>query len=71
MNTSGIATAGAILLASLFSFYIVNPIRTLSEAAEALAKGEFGGTPMKTARTDEIGALYNAFGDMAVQLKAR
>ena len=63
--------AGAILLASLFSFYIVNPIRTLSEAAEALAKGEFGGTPMKTARTDEIGALYNAFGDMAVQLKAR
>jgi signal transduction histidine kinase len=65
------STLGAVVLAWLLSFYVVNPIRALSEAADTLARGEFENALAKTKRTDEIGMLHNAFEDMARQLQAR
>jgi len=62
---------GAVILAWLLSFYVANPIRALSEAAENLARGEFENALVKSNRTDEIGMLYGAFGSMAKQLQAR
>jgi signal transduction histidine kinase len=65
------STLGAVVLAWLLSFYVVNPIRALSEAADTLARGEFENALAKTKRTDEIGMLHNAFEEMARQLQAR
>ncbi len=62
---------GAVILAWLLSFYVANPIRALSEAAENLARGEFENALVTSNRTDEIGMLYGAFGSMAKQLQAR
>jgi len=62
---------GAIILSWLLSFYVVNPIRTLSEAANIIAEGNFESALVKSTRTDEIGMLYAAFGDMAKQLQAK
>jgi signal transduction histidine kinase len=62
---------GVVFFAWLFTFYVVRPIKRLGKAARTLGKGEFGGAPIKTERTDEIGALYSAFCDMANQLQAR
>lgn len=61
----------AILLAWLISYYVVHPIRTLSETTNILAKGEFKNKMVMTKRTDEIGVLYHAFEDMARRLQAR
>jgi signal transduction histidine kinase len=61
----------AILLAWLLSYYVVHPIRRLSEAARALAKGEFEKSIIKINRTDEIGVLYHTFENMAKQLQKR
>jgi signal transduction histidine kinase len=62
---------GAVILAWLLSFYVANPIRALSEAADNLARGEFEHALVTSNRTDEIGMLYGAFGSMAKQLQAR
>jgi signal transduction histidine kinase len=62
---------GAVILAWLLSFYVANPIRALSEAAENLARGEFENALVASKRTDEIGMLYGVFGSMAKQLQAR
>ncbi len=61
----------AIACAWLFSYYLVYPIRKLSEAAKILARGEFEKARIETKRMDEIGLLYNAFEDMAKKLEAR
>lgn len=65
------STLGAVALAWIFSFYVANPIRELSEAAENLARGDFKNALVETNRADEIGMLYDAFGSMAKQLQAR
>jgi signal transduction histidine kinase len=65
------SVVGAAILSWLLSYSVVSPIRSLSEAAGALARGEFERAPAKVNRTDEIGKLSNAFGDMARQLQAR
>ncbi len=62
---------GAVVLAWLLSFYVANPIRGLSEAAESLARGDFDNALVESNRSDEIGMLYNAFASMAKQLQAR
>ncbi|RJP69019.1 MAG: HAMP domain-containing protein [Candidatus Abyssobacteria bacterium SURF_17] len=62
---------GAVILAWLLSYYVANPIRKLSQAAENLARGEFEQALVTSNRTDEIGMLYSAFGSMAKQLQAR
>jgi signal transduction histidine kinase len=62
---------GAVVLAWLLSFYVANPIRGLSEAAENLARGDFENALVESNRGDEIGMLYDAFGSMARQLRAR
>ena len=61
----------AVFIAWLISYYIVNPIRTLSQSANILADGEFDKAILKTNRQDEIGVLYKAFSNMASQLKQR
>lgn len=66
-----LSALGAVILAWLLSFSIVGPIRTLSGAADTLARGEFEHAVVRSNRTDEIGTLYNAFVDMARQLQAR
>lgn len=68
---AGLSACGALFLAWLFSHYVVNPIRKLSLAADYLARGEFDRANIKINRADEIGVLYNAFGDMARQLQDR
>jgi signal transduction histidine kinase len=61
----------AVFIAWLISYYVVNPIRTLSLSANILADGEFDKAILKTNRRDEIGFLYKAFSNMASQLKQR
>lgn len=65
------SACAAMIVALLLSFYITRPIRTLSEAADALAGGEFQTAVIKTQRTDEIGVLYHAFQHMAERLRER
>jgi signal transduction histidine kinase len=60
-----------LVLSWLLAYYIVKPIQELGAAAHALERGEFDGGRVMTRRTDEIGALFTAFGDMARQLQAR
>ncbi len=66
-----LATGGALVLAWLLSYYIVNPIRKLNLAAKCLAAGEFDRAHIEMDRADEIGMLVNAFEDMAHQLQDR
>ncbi len=60
----------AIGLSWVLATSVTSPIRTLSEAAEALSRGDFqralGTSPLR--RTDEIGTLDAAFHHMAGQL---
>jgi two-component system NtrC family sensor kinase len=67
----GFSACGAMIVVWLLSFYIVHPIRVLSEAANTLAGGEFQAAAVKTNRTDEIGALYHAFQHMSNRLQKR
>ncbi len=63
---------GAFISAWLLSRYVAKPIRRLSKAAHSLAGGEFEALHFKkTTRSDEIGRLYDAFGEMARQLQDR
>ncbi len=63
---------GALLSAWLLSRYVATPIRRLSQAANFLARGEFGEARLEPAiRRDEVGLLYDAFGEMARQLQDR
>ncbi len=61
----------AAFLAWAVARHLVHPIAKLSMAANSLAGGEFDKAAVHTNRTDEIGALYHAFNDMAVQLRER
>ena len=68
---ASLSACGALASAWLLSQYVVNPIRRLGAAATHLARGEFERVEVKTERTDEIGVLYGAFGEMAGQLQHR
>ncbi len=68
---ASLSACGALASAWLLSHYVVNPIRSLSLAATYLAKGEFERVEVKSERDDEIGVLYDAFGEMARQLQQR
>ena len=64
---------GAIVLSWVMASHVTSPIRALSEAAEALSRGEFQNalTAPATPRNDEIGTLDAAFRHMAGQLSDR
>lgn len=66
-----LSVIGTLLSAWLVARYVANPIRRLGESANRLASGDFDGIQTGTSRTDEIGVLYEAFGDMARQLHSR
>ncbi len=65
------SVVGALAAAWLVARYVAYPIRRLSESANKLASGDFESVQNRLSRTDEIGILYKAFGDMALQLRDR
>jgi signal transduction histidine kinase len=61
----------ALLVALLLSIYLTQPLKSLDAAARRLARGEHP-EPMPTAqRSDEIGALVQAFEHMEQSIRAR
>ena len=60
----------AVLMLRRTSMSTVNAIRAVSQAAEAIAKGEYG-EPLKAETEDEVGELTRSFNTMVVQLKER
>jgi two-component system, NtrC family, sensor kinase len=68
-----LTVAGAVGLSLWLAYYVSAPIRDLSEAAHALARGDFESPLIHTARKrrDEIGMLRSAFEEMADQLRDR
>jgi len=68
-----LTVAVAVGFSALLAWYVASPIRTLSETARTLARGDFDHAILdaRTTRRDEIGALYAAFEHMADQLKDR
>jgi signal transduction histidine kinase len=64
---------GAVGLSLWLGFYLAAPIRMLSEAAHALAGGDFQNPLIHASNTrhDELGRLHRAFEDMANQLHDR
>jgi signal transduction histidine kinase len=68
-----LAAVAAVGVSLALARYVAAPVRRLSNAAKALAAGDFDqASPGADAgRRDEIGELHRAFGDMAEQLRAR
>ena len=68
-----VTAAGAVAISLALAYYVSAPIRTLNQAAHALAQGEFDSPSIHPGnrRRDEIGMLRVAFEDMAEQLRAR
>lgn len=68
-----LTVAGVVGLSLSLAYYVSSPIRTLGDAAHALSRGDFDCSSIhaNTMRRDEIGTLYAAFEDMAVQLHDR
>lgn len=69
----GVTMVAAIGLSWVWASYVASPIRVLSEAAQAVAQGDFAAalaTPASR-RSDEIGVLDTAFRAMAEQLWQR
>ena len=69
----GVTVVIAVGFSMLLAWYVASPIRTLSETARTLARGDFEHAILdtRTTRRDEIGALYAAFEHMADQLRDR
>lgn len=73
LGAVGVTIVAAIGLSWVCTSYVAAPIRALSEAAQAVARGDFASalsSPLPR-RTDEIGALDKAFRAMAQQLWQR
>ena len=68
-----LTVGGVVGLSLSLAYYVSSPIRTLGDAAHALSRGDFDCSSIhaNTMRRDEIGMLYAAFEDMAVQLHDR
>jgi signal transduction histidine kinase len=67
--TSGLATLGLVAMLLLVLRTVVRPLRALERRAEALGRGDFRPGP-RSESSDEIGALANAFTEMAGKLAA-
>lgn len=61
----------SVLLALAFARSIVRPIRRLTEAAEALKRGDYDAAQVKVTRSDEIGLLGRTFNVMIDVLRQR
>ncbi|MGV8074641.1 MAG: ATP-binding protein [Syntrophobacteraceae bacterium] len=67
-----LSVIGALISAWLLARYVATPIRRLAKAANELAMGDFEAVHIEhTDRNDEVGLLYDAFAEMAGQLKDR
>jgi len=69
----GVTIAAAIGLSWLWASYVASPIRALSEAAQAVARGDFAAAlaDRPSRRSDEIGLLDSVFRAMARELWQR
>jgi signal transduction histidine kinase len=61
----------ALMLTWGVSFYIVTPIRSLSEYTGLIADSKFDPAMVDVDREDEIGMLFRAFKHMSLKLKER
>ncbi len=67
-SVSGIiAAALALLIVRLLARGMTSPLREMSEAAAAMAKGDYD-RPVTATSRDEVGALARAFNKMAAEL---
>lgn len=57
------------ILAVLFSDFIINPIKNLTDKMEMISYGKFDLQSIDHSREDEIGSLINAFNRILVSLK--
>jgi signal transduction histidine kinase len=66
-----IAGGGALFLSILFTVFLSNPIRRLTDAAEKIARGEYSvqGPKLNRKLKDEIDKLTNSFNYMAEALR--
>ncbi len=64
-----IAGGGAILLAVFFSLFLSRPLKSMKEAVESLAKGDFGVRVSTGSKKDEVGRLAESFNFMAEALQ--
>ncbi|MBH9576417.1 protein kinase domain-containing protein [Inhella proteolytica] len=69
----GLAAVGllSVLVALAFARSIVRPIRRLTEAAEALKRGDYDAAQVRVTRSDEIGLLGRTFNVMIDVLRQR
>lgn len=65
-----LALAIGFILCLLLARRFARPLRKLTDAAEAIAAGDYN-RPVPVAQTDEIGDLARAFGTMATNLRTR
>lgn len=63
-----IAGGGAVLLSVLFILFLSRPLRTMKEAVEAMAKGDFS-VRVSPGAKDELGRLSESFNFMAEALQ--
>jgi len=67
--TTGLAVLGLVVMLLLVQRQVLRPLRALERRAEALGHGDFRPGP-KIETNDEIGALANAFTEMAGKIAA-
>ncbi|MDB4996677.1 MAG: uncharacterized protein JWM74_4109 [Myxococcaceae bacterium] len=69
--TAGLALVTGAVLALLSRRYVVKPLRNLSDAASALARGDLSAARVDVLSNDEIGALTRAFNVMGTAVVKR
>jgi signal transduction histidine kinase len=66
---AGLLVLTSAIVAYALSSRITTPLHQLTQAAESIAEGNFGG-PIETGRRDEVGRLAGAFQAMATEVGA-
>jgi two-component system phosphate regulon sensor histidine kinase PhoR len=71
LNQSGaIALSGAVILSFVAALVVSRPLRRIADAARAFAAGDFGHR-VGVHSQDELGAVGQALGELAAQLRGR
>jgi HAMP domain-containing protein len=71
LNQSGaIALSAAVILSFVAALVVSRPLRRIAEAARAFAAGDFGHS-VGVKSNDELGAVGQALGELASQLRGR
>jgi signal transduction histidine kinase len=62
------AGAVALVIAGVLAWHLVNPLRRLTDAADAIARGDLS-QRVRVAGNDEVGELASSFNHMAAELE--